>query len=144
MLPGLATFSRDTGFNDSCCLKAREVAWSALQHGKDNLDPSLIEACLKNAPDTADFSHQLTSNALNAVFAISDIMGFAMDGDQDRIVNVSALATDTVYLYLTSQEVEDTKFLAALPERFDGATVSALKARWNSQLPLLPLTLGNH
>jgi hypothetical protein len=35
------------------------------------------------------------------------------------------------------QEVEDSKFLAALPDRFDGATVSALRARVNSQLPLL-------
>lgn len=105
MLPSLVTFSRDTGFDDSCCLKATGAAWSALQGGRDDvLDPPLSEACLKNAPDTEDFSHQLTSSALNAVLAISDIVEFALDGHLNRITNVSTLATDSVYLYLSSLE----------------------------------------
>jgi hypothetical protein len=124
----------------------------------------LNEACLENAPDTEEFSHPLTSSALNAVLAISDIVEFALDGAPDRIANICTLATDSVYLYLSSldgsvvaspaqekkikshplmkqeldQEAEDIKFLAALPDHFDDKMISTLRARANSQHSVLP------
>lgn len=167
LLPSLIAFSKDTGFDDSNCLQARDAVWSALQNGSEGaLDQSLNEACLKNAPDTEDFSHELTSSALNAVLAISDIIDFALDGSTDHIVNVSTLARDSVYLYLSNlehsivssseederiaadplmqqelrREEEDIKFLAALPDHFDNETFSTLRARSSNQPPILPLT----
>jgi uncharacterized protein len=166
--PSLITFSKDTGFDVSCFLQARDVAWDALQSLENGtFDGSLNEACLKNAPDTEAFSHKLTSYALNAVLAISDIMEFTMDNHTEHIVHVSTLATDSIYLYLTSlessdvsslqqdrkiaahhlmqqelgQEAEDIKFLIGLPDQFDSETISALRARVSAQLPVLPPTL---
>lgn len=168
MLPSLATFAKQTGFDDSYCLQARDAAWSVLQNGNNcDLYQSLDEACLRNAPDTEDFSHELTSSALNAVLAISDILEFAVDGRPDHIAHVSTLAMDSVYLYLASlepsvvsspereekiashplmrqeqfQETEDIKFLAALADHFDNTTISILRARSASQHPVLPATL---
>ena len=97
LLPSLIAFSKDTGFDNSCCLQARDAAWDALQNGVDGaLIRSSNEACLKNAPDTEDFSHELTSSALKAVLAVSDILEFALDGPTDRIAHVSTLARDSV------------------------------------------------
>jgi uncharacterized protein YjaG (DUF416 family) len=165
LLPSLIAFAKDTGFDDSCFLQAKDAAWDALLNSKGGtLDQSLNEACLKNAPDTEVFSHELTSYALNAALAISDIIEFALDNRTDHIAHVSRLARDSVYLYLSSRkplvaslpeedrrlgadplmqqelgrEEEDIKFLAGLPDQFSRETVSALRARASSQLSILP------
>lgn len=72
MLPGLVAFSKDTGFDDSCYLQAKDAAWARLQNG--SVDQSLNEACLRGAPDTEDYSYDLTSYALNAALAMNDIV----------------------------------------------------------------------
>lgn len=162
MLPSLIAFSTDTGFDDSCYLQARDSAWAILR-GR-NVDRSLNEVCLSNAPDTEAFTHPLTSYALNAALAISDILEFTLDGRVDHIAYVSTLAMDSVHLYLSSlsssvissfkedrriadhplmrQEAraqeEDIKFLAGLSDAFDIGTVSELRTRASSHAPLLP------
>ena len=165
MLPSLIAFSKNTGFDDSCYLRARDALWSVLQDRRDSdIDPSLSEACLNNAPDTDEFSHELTSHALNAALAISDTLEFIVDPRPDHIAYVSTLATDSVHLYLSSlspsvvsfplddkkiaehplmrqelgRQEEDIKFLAGLPDQFDKNAVLMLKARASSQIPLLP------
>lgn len=167
LLPGMDAFCKDTGVDCSPCLKAQDAAWSALETNSNRraLYRSLNEACLKNTPDTEDFTHELTSDALNAFLAISQIMEFALDGSSDHIAYVSTLAKDSVYLYLSHLEPsvvsspewdqsiashplmqrelrrqeEDIQFLAALPDQFDNGTISTLRARSSSQPPLLPL-----
>jgi uncharacterized protein YjaG (DUF416 family) len=162
MLPGLIAFSKDTGFDDSCYLQAKDAAWGALQNS--TVDQKLNQACIGNAPDTEKFSHDLTSYALNAALAISDTLEFIVDHRPDHIAYVSTLATDSVHLYLSSlsqsvvsfpledkkiaehplmrqelgRQEEDIKFLAGLPDQFDKNAVSILKARASSQAPLLP------
>lgn len=165
LLPSLISFSKDTGFDNSYCLQSGDAVWSAMQNGVDStLIRSFNETCLKNAPDTEEFSHELTSSALNSVLAISEIMEFELDGSIDHIVNVSTLARDSVYLYLSNlehsvvssseederiaadplmqqelrREEEDIKFLVALPDNFDNETISTLRARSSSQPPILP------
>jgi hypothetical protein len=168
LLPHMVAFCKDTGVDCSSCLKAQDAAWSDLEANSRRraLYRSLNEACLKNAPDTEDFTHELTSDALNAFLAVSEIMEFALDGSSDHIAYVSTLARDSVYLYLaglepalvTTQERvnwisshplmqrelrrqnEDIVFLASLPEHLDSETISNLKARSGSQPPILPLT----
>lgn len=162
MLPGLIAFAKDTGFNESCYLEGKDAAWAALQDGV--VDPALSQACIQSAPDTEEFSHELTSYALNAALAMSDILEFVQDGSADHIAQVQALARDSIDLYLSVlepsvvslrhndskiadhpimrqeviQEEEDIRFLSGLPDRFDSDAVSVLRARARGQPPLLP------
>jgi uncharacterized protein YjaG (DUF416 family) len=165
MMPSLTAFSKDTGFDAACYLKARDAAWAALLSPEDgNIDQSLNEACLRSAPDTEAFSHELTSYALNAALAMSDILEFMLDSRTDHITYISGLAIDSVHLYLSSlgssvvsslekdretarhpllrkeqhRQAEDVRFLSALPDQFDNDTVSALRARASTQDYLLP------
>lgn len=163
MLPGLTAFSKDTGFDYSCYLQTKEAAWAALQNG--SVDQALSQACFRSAPDTEEFSHELTSYALNAALAISDIAEFTADGRLDHITAVSTLAQDSVHLYLSGlepsvvsssektsrianhplmqqehrREAEDIAFISGLPDHFDKDAVSAIRARARIQPPLLPL-----
>jgi hypothetical protein len=165
MLPSLVAFSKDTGFDDSCYLLAKDAAWATLQNGP--MVRSLDGARLGGAPDTEEYSHELTSYALNAALAMKDIMEFTEDGSADHITSVSTLAGDSVYLYLSGlensvvsspetnsrifshplmqeeyrREEEDIRFLAGLPEQLSDETILSLRARAGTQAPLLPPTL---
>jgi uncharacterized protein YjaG (DUF416 family) len=165
MLPSLAAFSKDTGFDDSCYLQAKDAAWATLQNGQ--VDRSLIEACLRDAPDTEDYSYELTSYALNAALAMNEILEFTQDGCADHITSVSTLAGDSLDLYLSTledsvvsspeedrqiasdpliqeahrREEADIRFLVGLPEQFTNETILSLRARADTQAPLLPLAL---
>lgn len=164
MLPSLVVFSKDTGFDDSCYLQARDAAWAALQDG--SVDQSISDACLRGVPDTEDYSHELISSALNAALAANDIIAFTQDGQAEHITEVSTLAGDSLYLYLSSleesvvsspeedrqiashplmqeehrREKEDIRFLADLPEQLGDEAILVLRARANNQASLLPLT----
>lgn len=165
MQPILVSFSKDTGFDDSCYLQAKDAAWAALQNGP--VAQSLSEACLRGAPDTEEYSHELTSYALNAALAMNDIVEFTQDGSADHITSVSALAGDSIDLYLSSledsvmssleedsqiashslmeeehrREEEDIRFLVGLPEQLSDETIQSLRARADTQDPLLPFTV---
>jgi uncharacterized protein YjaG (DUF416 family) len=166
MLPSLIAFSKDTARDASCYLKAREAMWAALRDGQHGIaDRSLHETCITNVPDTEEFSHKLTSYALNAALVMNDIVEFTADGDPDHIANTSTLARDSVDLYVNSlnssdvstheldrrvaahplmqhemrRQEEDIKFLSGLPEHFDKETISVLRTRATNQPPMLPL-----
>jgi uncharacterized protein YjaG (DUF416 family) len=165
LLPSLIAFSKDTGFDDSCFLQARAAAWDALQSGTNRILDKSWAARLKRAPDTDAFTHQLTSHALNAALAVSDIIEFLLDGRIDHIAHVSTLARDSVYLYLTSLESsvvpshdedrriatdplmrqelrleeEDIRFLSGLPDEFDNETLLILRTRASRQPFIIPL-----
>jgi hypothetical protein len=164
MLPSLIAFSKGTGFDDTSYLRARDAAWAALQNGP--VDQSLNQAYLGSAPDTEEFSHELTSQALNAALAMRNILEFTLDERVDHIADILMLARDSLHLYLSSlepsvvstpeedrwiashplvqqeqsREQEDVKFLSELPDHFDKNTISALRARASAQPPLLPLS----
>lgn len=166
MLPGLIAFSKDTNFDESCYLQAVKAVWAALQDG--TVGEALNQTCIQNAPDTEKFSHELTSYALNAALAMSDILEFTQDGRGGHIAQVLTLARESIYLYLSSlessvvssreeesriaghalmqqeqrREEEDIKFLSGLPDEFDNNAVSALRARASAQPPLFPLAGG--
>jgi Protein of unknown function (DUF416) len=67
-------------------------------------DPALSQACIQNAPDTDKFSDELTSYALNATLAMSEIMEFSSDNRTDHLAQVSTLARDSIDAYLSSLE----------------------------------------
>lgn len=166
MLPSLIAFSKYTAFDAACYLEARDAAWAVLQNSKDGIaNQSLGEACIRNAPDTEEFSHELTTYALNAALAMADIMEFTLDGNVNHIANTLTLARDSVDLYLNSldssilsspeldrkiaahplmqqelrRQEEDIRFLSGLPDHFENETISALRARTSTQPPMLPL-----
>jgi len=166
MLPSLITFSKDNARDASCYFKGRDIAWDILRNGgKGTAARSLNEECLKNAPHTEEFTHELTSCALNAALTMSDILEFTEDRLGDHITYISTLATDSLYLYLhgldpvllsnpdreerlaahplMQQELrrqeEDIKFLSALPDHFDNEIISTLRARTALQPPMLPV-----
>jgi len=167
MLPSLKAFSKDTGFDGACYLQARDAAWAALENsvaGRAS-GKALSQTCLRMAPDTEKFSHDLTSFALNAALAMSDIAEFMLDYRVDHIADISTLARDSVYLYLGSLDLsvatppdedskiashplmrqeenleeEDIRFLSDLPDDFNKTVISALKERARNQAPLFPL-----
>jgi len=168
MLPLLTVFCKDTGVDGSGCIQAKDVAWSDMESGSRRiaLYRSLNKACIKNTPDTEDYTHEMTSDALNAFLTISGIMEFLTDGSVDHVAYISTLATDSVYLYvadlepglvitkemedriashpLMQQELrlekDDIEFLAALPNQFESEAISALKARSNNQPSIVPIT----
>ncbi len=163
MLPSLIAFSKDTCRDESCYLRAKDAAWAALQNGP--VDQALNQACVRSAPDTEEFAHELTSYALNAALAMSDIVEFTLDGKPDHIAYVLTLVQDSLYLYLSSlepsvasspekdsriashplmqrerrREEEDIRFLSELPDQFDKNSISILKARASKQVPLFSL-----
>lgn len=164
MLPGLIEFAKDTDFDASCYIEAKRAAWEALQTG--TIDAALDQVCLQGASDTEEFSHELTSYALNAALAMSDILEFVLDGRADHIMQVFTLARDSIDLYLSGlessvassrekaswiadhpwmrqeqrQEEEDLAFVSGLPDQFERDTFSVLKECAGIQTPLLPLT----
>lgn len=166
MLPRLTAFSKDTGRDDSCFLQARHAAWQALQKDQESsVYTSLNEVCSENLPNTEDFSHDLTSDALNAGAVMCEIMEFMLDNRVDHLASILTLVADSVDGYEDSlstsvllppfdeqriaayplmqqelrREEEDIKFLAGLPDQFDDRAISTLRARASSQPPLLPL-----
>lgn len=166
MLPSLTAFSQATGFDRTCYLQGRDVAWTALHNNAVNrpLIQELNQACLRNAPDTEKFSHELASYALNSTLAMSDILEFMVDGRMDHVAHVCMLARDSVDLYVSTQEAsaasspeedskiashplvrqerlqeeEDVRFLSDLLGELDERMISALRTRASKQRPLLP------
>ena len=165
MMPSLNAFSRDTGFDESCYLRAKDAAWATLQSG--SVGEVLIEACLRGVPDTEDYSNDLISYALNAALATNDIIKFTQDSSAKHITHLIMLAGDSLYLYLSSledsltsspeedsriashplmseeyqKEKADISFLVNLPERFSDEAILSLRARADAHGPLLPPTL---
>lgn len=167
MRPRMVAFCKDTGVDYSCCSEVRDATWSDLESGDQRraLYQALKKACMKNAPDTEDFTHEMTSDALNAFLTMSEIMQFMLDNSYDHIANITALATDSVYLYLADLgpgfvitkenenwiashplmqkelqlEKEDIEFLAALSDHFDSATIAVMKERSGKQASIVPI-----
>ena len=159
MLPTLALFSKETGFDPSCYLQAREAMWDAILHGQIN--DTVRHLCAKNIPDTESFSSELSSFALNATLVMNEIMEYIIDHESAHFNFLLTLPRDSVYLYLSSleptivsstkkdyddsplmrrerhQQEEDLRLLSSLPDEFDNQIVEMLKARAIASTSLL-------
>lgn len=167
MLPDLICFTQETGFDNSCFLSAKELAWSAFQSG--SVAEDLVEICKHNAPDTEAFVHELTSYALNAALGIAEIAEFTIDGDSAHLASLLSLMRDSTDLYLSSlypsilsyceqnnmvedsrimkqerhREEEDLMLISDLPDELDERAVSGLRDRASGYTALLPLVRCN-
>ena len=160
MLPALEEFSDATGFDKTCYLQARKLAWDVLGGCANAPTESLALRCAKAAPDTEEYTHEVTSYALNAALAISEILEFIVDNRAEHIEYVSSLAMDSVDLFLNSsgppvlprsdnmiaghplmrrelqQQKDDIEFLSKL-DNLGIETIPMLRSRANEQPSLL-------
>jgi uncharacterized protein YjaG (DUF416 family) len=99
----LEAFGVATGFDYAEYRKYIDLAWTVFEtDARDvpNVDfCELEDTCLDHAPDTEDFSHQLTSAALNCTLSIGHLMGELCRSGEDDISEVAQLAYDTVHMW---------------------------------------------
>jgi len=164
MIPALDKFSIETNFDSSLYTYCLDKAWHYLGQREDSYNcGEMAKQCLDRAPDTEEFSHPLTSAALNAALSIAAMIGFVGDGDITHVVEAASLACDTAALYAQSiettppgslsfneimkhplvqrelgQQAADLVFLAALPADVSQRTIQLLKGRATGTPALLP------
>jgi hypothetical protein len=63
-----------------------KLAWTIFRNGKKSTVYHFLSAeCLRNIPDTEEFYHELTSNALNAALVMTGILEFIIDRDPEHL-----------------------------------------------------------
>jgi uncharacterized protein YjaG (DUF416 family) len=107
MKPALDKFASETSFNGAVYQACLDNAWLHLA-GNTSLSNyrEMAEKCLDAAPDTEEFDHPLTSEALNEALSIAATMSFLADHSVDYIVEAARLARDTASFH--AQEVGAT------------------------------------
>jgi hypothetical protein len=82
--PALEKFSHDTGFDISPHPKALNEGWLRLggSGGKRGEYAAMARRCLDGCPHTEDFTHPLTSAALDAGLSIGLMMKFLAGGQR--------------------------------------------------------------
>jgi uncharacterized protein len=96
MMLALQAFAQDTDFEINRYRSCLQLAWEYLggSREKDRYEPA-CRGCLEEAPDTENFTHPLTSDALNAALSISELMCFLADHDVQHVWEVVRFAQDT-------------------------------------------------
>jgi uncharacterized protein YjaG (DUF416 family) len=164
MVPALEEFAREVDFDGSFYRDGLDGAWQYLEkEGASSNYSEMAEKCLDLAPDTEEFSHPLTSAALNAALSIAATISFLADHDVDHVVEAAGLTRDTAALYAQAiettpprslgfdeimkhplvqrelrQQAEDLEFLQALPADDTQRLISLLKERAAGTPGLLP------
>jgi len=101
MSPALRAFSEETGFPDDEYQSCMRMGWTFLLD--ENVDREFelaSQRCLALAPDTEDFSSELTTAALNATLSIGGLMEFITDADAEHVLEAASLCFDTIYIYV--------------------------------------------
>jgi uncharacterized protein YjaG (DUF416 family) len=167
LLPLLTVFCKARKQDVSCFLRARDAVYRALRNSDcETVDPGLRDECFRNIPDTEDFSHERTSDALNAGLTMTEILDFIKDRRPEHISYLAGLALDSADFYAMStlepfdgytpeikrkivthpavqgemsRQHHDLRFLAALPDGIDEDGFEAIKARATAQAPVRPV-----
>lgn len=115
MMPQLHGFAKSTGFDLSLYSKCLEQGWAYLGEKASSIGyERLAQACFDSAPDTEQFSHVLTSAALDTALSIGYLMTFLSDHNIDHAVDVAGLARDTVAMYVDRMEEAASPFSLSL------------------------------
>ena len=168
LVPAFEEFSREVDFDDSLYRTGLDSVWHYLrQGGKSSNYARMAEQCRDHAPDTEEFSHPLTSAALNAALSIAATIRLLADDDADHVVEAAGLARDTAALYAQAagvtpprslsfddimkhpivqrelrQQAEDLKFVETLPADEPQGLISLVKDRAAEAPELLPPRSG--
>jgi len=108
LLPNYRRFVRETGWGDEAVLRrALDLGWSWLEHGvvERREAQRLQDACLKQAPDTDDFTTILVSSALDAANSAAIVAELVVESDVEKAVEIASYGRDTVDMYV--QELEN-------------------------------------
>jgi|SRR5271165_3907410 len=163
MFPALRKFGADAAFDVTPFRNFLDRAWASFErpHPADCYR-ELSRECYARAPDTEDFSHPLTSAALDACLSIGFLMEFLADHNVDHLVETAALAHDTVFMLAQAagslhipesipmldeqpivqrelgRQTEDLTFLENLPPVDDREVISRSRARAGEAPAMIP------
>ena len=107
MLPNYAAFQRETGWGDFQSPRlALDIGWKWLAGETEATSGiALVRgACDAAAPDTEDFDTILVSAALDAASAACLLLDLLAVADDEKTIEVSTLARDTVDMYVQETE----------------------------------------
>jgi uncharacterized protein YjaG (DUF416 family) len=110
LMPNYAAFSRQVDWGSPQVLRsALDAAWRFVETGRvDKAELcTAIEACNQNIPDTEDFTHSLTSAALDAGAGVFETLQCVFDGSAQHSADVGEMAYDTVFMYFTDKDRPD-------------------------------------
>lgn len=101
MIPNYEAFSAEVVWGDPQALhRAMGLAWVAAIQNKTpaaDLD-EMVEKVVANSPDTENFRSLLTSAALDAAVAASELLQFLKDSQVMHLVTIATLSRDTIYM----------------------------------------------
>jgi uncharacterized protein YjaG (DUF416 family) len=152
MIPAMDQFASETGHDGSIFRECMEKAWDHLEgNGGPPGWRKLAKQCLRYTPDTEDFDHPLTSEALDAALAIEAMMSLLADGDINHAIEACGLARDTAAFcapendgedLLVQQELQqqmkDLQFLQSLPASISRDVIPLIKQHAAQTPALLP------
>lgn len=107
MLPNYAIFHAQTNYGNYIFLRAAlDAIWEWVESEKttENMLAIAIQS-EQQAPDTSEFSSPYTSAALDAATAIATTAEAVSDASASKVIEVAALARDTVDIFV--QEADD-------------------------------------
>jgi uncharacterized protein YjaG (DUF416 family) len=102
MLPNYLSFHEETGFGDIRLLRgALDAAWCWIETGQmPEETANLVTDCDRQAPNTAEFSSDFTSAALDAASAIATVVESIPHSTKEQAMEVASLAKDTVDVFV--------------------------------------------
>ena len=100
-MPALYRFADETGFEITCYSNLKRYAWSVLQIGEPAEEKP---SCERMPPDTENYDHPFTSQALNCTLMLESIISFIEDRSDEHVQFASTLATDSVVLFMDALE----------------------------------------
>lgn len=119
LLPYYSAFQRSCDWGDVELLREGiDTIYLYLVDGNSLSDSSvadLLDRLDNITPDVDDFSHRLTSFALDACTSVAATLDFMLTSDDQHIVEVASYARDTVDRFIHLKN--DPDFLRALPEK---------------------------
>ncbi len=99
-MPALREFARETGLQASIYETSLDLAWKNLAGAVTEINwQEMAETCFDSAPDTEDYTHDLTSAALDTALSVGLTMEFIADRDIDHVVEAAYMAYGTADLY---------------------------------------------
>lgn len=108
LLPSYLAFQRDAGCGDIALVrKALDCVWTFLRDQPLSSEEikNVTASCESAVPNSDDFVSLYVTSAQDACFAVCGLLGYLLESDVGKVVQVATYATDSVDLYV--QEIEN-------------------------------------
>lgn len=107
LYPNYSKFSVQHKWGDSAVLReALDTCWRKLESADVTRDVvnDLILRCVRETPNTEDFSSIYVSPALDAATAVIFLLELALDDSVQKVVQIASLCRDTIDMYVQEME----------------------------------------